>query len=325
MTEWLVKDPDTLQDRWGKRPSDRTTGELLEAGVIVLDKPRGPTSHQAAAWARDALHTERISHGGTLDPKVSGVLPVVTGKAVRLTDVLLSSDKEYVCSMRLHGDRDGKEIRKVFSGFEGTIRQTPPARSSVKRKPRTRTVKELEILEIEGRDVLFRVSCDAGTYIRTLCTDIGDALGCGANMAELRRTRSGRMTEKDAVSLQDLRDAYIFWQEKGRENWLRSMVKPVEYLTEPLPKIVVKPTAVDAVCHGADLTVSGIHKLEKGIRRNSVAAMVTARGELIGIGKTIMSSPKIMASEKGTAVKTERVIMEPGHYPKMWKFSTDLH
>ena len=324
MTEWLIKDPDTLRDRWGKRPSDRTVGELLNAGVIALDKPRGPTSHQATAWARDALRVKKIGHGGTLDPYVSGVLPISTGKAVRLTDAVLSSDKEYVCSMKLHGERDETKIRQVFSRFEGKIYQMPPVRSSVKRQLRIRTVKELEILEIEGRDILFRVSCDAGTYIRTLCTDIGEALGCGANMVELRRTRSGKMVEEDAVSLHDLRDAYVFWQEKGREDWLRSMIKPVEVLAEPLPKFIVKPTAVDAICHGADLTVSGVHKLEDGIRRNALVAMMTARGELIGLGKAMMSSPKVMSSEKGIAVKTERVIMEPGHYPKMWKFSTDL-
>src|SRR5574344_295902 len=111
----LVKDPNAIKDRWGKRPSDRTMGELLDAGVVALDKPRGPTSHQVTAWARDALHVKKIGHGGTLDPYVSGVLPLCLGKAVRLTDVVLSSKKEYICLMTLHGDRAEKRIRQVIS------------------------------------------------------------------------------------------------------------------------------------------------------------------------------------------------------------------
>ncbi len=251
----IVKDPDTIPDKWGKRPSDRSVGELLKGGVIILDKPSGPTSHQATAWVRDALKADKVGHGGTLDPYVSGVLPITLGKATRLTDIVLSSDKEYICLMRLHGDRPEDRIRKVFSEFVGKIYQLPPVRSSIKRQLRIRTIKELEILDIKGRDVLFRMECDAGTYARTLCIDIGDVLGCGANMVELRRTRSGKMTEARAHTLHDIKDAYVFWQQNGREDWLRSMLMPMEVLVEPLPKVVVKATAVDAICHGADLNI----------------------------------------------------------------------
>ena len=320
----IVKDPDAIPDKWGKRPSDRTVGELLRGGVIILDKPSGPTSHQATAWARDALHLDKVGHGGTLDPYVSGVLPLTTGKAVRLTDVVLSSDKEYICLMRLHGDRPEKRVREVMGKFVGKIYQLPPVRSAIKRQVRIRTISELEVLEVRGRDVLFRMSCDAGTYARTLCTDVGDLLGCGANMVELRRSRSGKMTETRAVSLQDLKDAYVFWQQYGREDWLRSMILPMEVLVEPLPKIVVKATAVDALCHGADLNISGIHMLDEEIRKNALVALMTIRGELIALGHMSMSTQKIMATSQGKAVDVERVFMEPGHYPRMWKYSTDL-
>ena len=320
----IVKDPNAIPDKWGKRPSDRSVGELLKGGVIILDKPSGPTSHQATAWVRDALKVENVGHGGTLDPYVSGVLPITLGKATRLTDVVLSSDKEYICLMRLHGDRPEDRIRKVFSEFIGKIYQLPPVRSSIKRQLRIRTIKELEILDIKGRDILFRMECDAGTYARTLCVDIGDVLGCGANMVELRRTRSGKMTENRAHSLYDIKDAYVFWQQNGREDWLRSTLMPMEVLVEPLPKIVVKATAVDAICHGADLNVQGIHMLDEDIRKNALVAMMTARGELIAIGRMAMSTSKIMATSQGKAVDTERVFMDEGHYPKMWKYSTDL-
>ncbi|MBO4552097.1 MAG: RNA-guided pseudouridylation complex pseudouridine synthase subunit Cbf5 [Candidatus Methanomethylophilaceae archaeon] len=320
----LIKDPKALPDKWGKRPSDRTVGELLQAGVIALDKPRGPTSHQVTAWVRDALHADRVGHGGTLDPYVSGVLPICLGKAVRLTDIVLSSDKEYVCLMTLHKDVPDVKLREVFKNFTGKIYQMPPVRSAVKRQLRIRNIRALDILEIRGREVLFRVSCDAGTYVRTLCTDIGEALGCGANMLELRRHRSGKMTEEDAHTLQDIADAYIFWQQNGRGDWLRSMIKPMEALVDPLPKVIVKATAVDAICHGADLNISGVHMLDEDIRKNALVAMMTARGELIAIGKMAMSSQKIMSADKGKAVDTERVLMEPGHYPRMWHYSTDL-
>jgi len=320
----IVKDSNALQDKWGKRPSDRSVGELLKGGVLILDKPSGPTSHQATAWVRDALKAESVGHGGTLDPYVSGVLPITLGKATRLTDIVLSSDKEYICLMRLHGDRSEDRIRKVVSEFIGKIYQLPPVRSSIKRQLRIRTIEDIEILDIRGRDVLFRMECDAGTYARTLCVDIGDVLGCGANMVELRRTRSGKMTESRAVTLHDIKDAYIFWQQNGREDWLRSMIQPMEVLVEPLPKIVVKATAVDAICHGADLNISGIHMLDEDIRKNALVAMMTARGELVAIGRMAMSSSKIMATSHGKAVDTERVFMEPGHYPRMWRYSTDL-
>ena len=320
----IVKDPDTIPDRWGKKPSDRSVGELLRGGVVILDKPSGPTSHQVTAWARDALHVGRIGHGGTLDPYVSGVLPLTLGKAVRLTDVVLSSDKQYICLMRLHGDRPEKRIREVISRFVGRIYQLPPVRSAVKRQLRIRRISSLEILDIRGREVLFSVDCDAGTYVRTLCTDIGDVLGCGANMVELRRTRSGKMTEARSATLHDLRDAYVFWQQYGREDWLMSLIMPMEVLVEPLPKIVVKATAVDAICHGADLNIQGIHMLDEDIRKNALVAMMTARGELIAIGHMAMSSQKIIATSQGKAVVTERVFMDEGHYPRMWRFSSDL-
>ncbi len=320
----LIKDPDAIPDKWGKRPSDRTVGELLSGGVIILDKPSGPTSHQATAWVRDALKADRVGHGGTLDPYVSGVLPITLGKAVRLTDVVLSSDKEYICLMRLHADRPEARVRDVMSRFVGKIYQLPPVRSAVKRQLRIRTIKQLEVLDIDCRDVLFRVECDAGTYIRTLCVDIGDLLGCGANMVELRRTRSGKMTESRANTLHDIRDAYVFWQQNGHGEWLRSMLLPMEVLVEPLPKVVVKATAVDAICHGADLSVVGVHMLDEDIRKNALVAMMTARGELVALGRMAMSTPKVMAASTGIVVTTTRVFMEPGHYPRMWKYSTDL-
>lgn len=317
MTEMLVRDKSPLEVGAGKRPSERTIEELLEAGVIIMDKPMGPTSHQATAWVRDILHIEKIGHGGTLDPKVSGVLPVATGRAVRALNLVLRSDKEYVCLMRLHRDRQEEDVRRVMGTFEGRIYQTPPVRSAVKRQMRIRTIHELKILEIRGRDVLFRVECDAGTYIRTLCVDIGDALGVGASMEDLRRTRSGNMTEDKAVTLQDIKDAYVEWKE-GDERWLRSMLLPIEVLFDPLPKVVIKDSAVDAVCHGADLAAVGVAKIDASIQKDAMVAIITAKGEAVAVGTASMDADGIVKVKEGVAITTDRVYMPAGTYPKMW-------
>ncbi|MCQ2085869.1 MAG: RNA-guided pseudouridylation complex pseudouridine synthase subunit Cbf5 [archaeon] len=320
----LIKDPAAIRDRWGKKPSNRTIGELLDAGVIPLNKPRGPTSHQVTAWIKTALHMCKVGHGGTLDPHVSGVLPICTGKAVKLTDLVLSSNKEYVCLMRLHHDESEARVRQIISSFIGKIYQMPPVRSAIKRQLRIRNISTIDIIEIKERNILFRISCDAGTYIRTLCTDIGEALGCGANMIELRRLRSGEMDEAHSTTLQDLVDAYVFWQQNGREEWFRSLIKPIEALIEPLPKIIVKATAVDAICHGANLNVQGVHMLDDDIRRNALVALMTISGELIAIGKMIMSSQKVMVTSVGQVVNVKKVLMQPGHYPKMWRSTSVL-
>ena len=135
MSKMLVKENNPLSLKWGKRPSDRNMQELLDAAVINMDKPMGPTSHQATAWVRDALGIERIGHGGTLDPKVSGVLPVATGRATRALDLVLRSDKEYVALMRLHRDRKEEDIRGVMTTCSSdlSIRPRPfDLRSSVR-------------------------------------------------------------------------------------------------------------------------------------------------------------------------------------------------
>jgi H/ACA ribonucleoprotein complex subunit 4 len=313
----LVRDKSPLNVEAGKKPSERTIEELLQAGIIILDKPMGPTSHQATAWVRDILQVEKIGHGGTLDPHVSGVLPVATGRAVRALNLVLKSDKEYVCLMRLHRDRKEEDVRRVINTFVGRIYQTPPVRSAVKRQMRIRTIHSINILEFRGRDVLFRVDCDAGTYIRTLCVDIGDALGVGASMEDLRRVRSGNMTEDKAVTLQDIKDAYVEWKE-GDGHWLRSMLYPIESLFDPLPKVIVKDSAVDAVCHGADLAVVGVAQIDDSIQKETVVAFFTAKGEAIAVGTAKMAAEEITKAKEGIAATTDRVYMPAGTYPKMW-------
>lgn len=314
----LIRDRSPRSTGHGTRPEDRDVDQLLDAGVIILDKVQGPTSHQVTAWVRSILQVNRIGHGGTLDPQVSGVLPIALGRATKLTDLVLRSDKEYVCHMRLHRERKEERIREVISTFIGEVYQTPPVRSAVKRQMRVRRIHDIKVLEIEGRNVLFRVRCDAGTYIRTLCVDIGDALGVGANMEALRRTRSGSMAEKESCTLQQLTDAVARWKEDGDASELRSIIRPMEMLLEPLPKVVLKDSSVGAVSHGSDLATVGIASLDESINKGATVAMFTRKGEAVGLGVALMGAAEMHKADQGWAIRTDRVLMAPTTYPKMW-------
>lgn len=248
------------------------------------------------------------------------MLPIVLNKAVRVLPVLLREDKEYICVMRLHGAVDEEELKGVIGEFVGPIYQRPPLRSAVKRALRIRRIYSIEVLEMSGRDVLMHVWCEAGTYMRKLCHDIGEVLGVGAHMQELRRVRAGSMTEGEhLVTLHDLVDAYHFWKEEGIERFIRRAILPVEYAVKHLPRIVIRDSAVDAVARGAPLAVPGILQVETGIKVGSIVAIYTLKGELVAIGKARMRTEQIMSSKKGVAVEPEHVLMDPGTYPSMWK------
>jgi len=221
--------------------------------------------------------------------------------------------------MKLHRDVREDKVRSVLSDFEDEIFQVPPVRSAVKRQQRSRRIYSLKVLEMSGRDVLFKTSCQAGTYIRTLCTDVGEVLGVGAHMQELRRTRTARFTEKDSVTLHDLKDAHVFWKEDGDEKPIRAAIRPMESLLEHLPAVVVRDGAVDAVCHGARLAVPGIVALDSGISAGDRVVVLSAKGEGVALGKAELSTDQMMELNQGIAVTPDRILMATGTYPKGWK------
>ncbi len=231
----------------------------------------------------------------------------------------MQTGKEYVCLMRLHGDVSDERLLEAVKLFTGQIYQVPPVRSSVTRKPRMRTIYSAEIIERNGRDVLMRVACSGGTYLRKYCYDLGLYLGCGAHMQELRRTRAGPYDEENSVTLLDVYEAVKLYNENGEEHALREVVQPVETTIKFLPKVYVLDSAVDAVCHGADLAVVGISKLDDGIKRGDGVAVMTLKGELVALGDAQMSTEEMLDSEEGIAVDTERVIMDRGIYPAVWR------
>ena len=317
--ETLTRSHDTTDPEYGCEPTKRSIREHIKLGMINLDKPQGPTSHEVVAWIKLLLDLRRAGHGGTLDPGVSGVLPIALEDATKVTQTLLLSGKEYVGVMHLHGDVPQHKLEQVLSEFQGEIYQRPPMRAAVRRLLRSRIIYYIELLEREGRDVLMRVGCEAGTYMRKLMYDVGEALGCGAHMSELRRTRTGPFLEKNAVKLHDLSDAYAFWREEGREEYLRETILPVETSVQHLPKIVVRDGAVDAVCHGASLAAPGVLSVESGISAGDLVAIFTLKGELIGLAHATMSSKEIYEAEHGIVAKPERIVMRPGTYPRKWK------
>lgn len=315
----LVTIEDIPPSKYGERPEERGVEELLTRGIVIIDKPQGPTSHQVSAWVRDMLGASRAGHAGTLDPRVTGVLPIALNEATRALDAMLFGDKEYVGVLELHQDVSEDKVRSMMARFIGEIYQTPPVRSAVKREMRSRTIYHLEPLEFLGRHVLFKVRCESGTYVRTLCNDLGEALGVGGHMADLRRIRTASFEEKASSSLNDLKDAYVAWKERGDEKSIRRILLPMERLLDHLPRIVVKDTAVDAISHGANLAVPGVAAVTEDLKREEYVALLTIKGEGVALAQALMSAEQVENSKSGIVADTRRVLMDPGTYPRLWK------
>ncbi|MGP8321086.1 MAG: RNA-guided pseudouridylation complex pseudouridine synthase subunit Cbf5 [Methanosarcinaceae archaeon] len=315
----VFKSSAAISPDYGCIPRDRPIREYIGMGVVNLDKTRGPTSHEVTAWVKRIVEVNRAGHSGSLDPKVTGVLPIMLGKATKAVSALRLSGKEYVCLMQLHANIPENDIRDVCSEFTGPIYQMPPVKSAVRRAIRIRTIYYNEVLEVNGNSVLMRVGCEAGTYMRKLCHDIGLVLGCGAHMQELRRTKAGPFTEDTVCSLHDLMDAYIFWKEDGDESELRRMILPMEEGLKHLPKIIIRDSAVDAICRGALLAVPGILGFNSGIKKADIACIFSQKGEAVALCKAAMDIDGVLGVNTGIAAVTERVIMDAGTYPRSWK------
>ena len=294
----------------GKAPEERTIEELIACGLINIDKPKGPTSHLVVDYIKKILQISKAGHSGTLDPAVTGVQPIALGRATRITHFLLTAPKEYVGVMHLHQPVEEKKVKAAVSKFIGEITQLPPVKSAVKRERRTRKIYSLEVLEMNGQDVLFRMRCQAGTYVRKFCHDIGQELKVGAHMAELRRTQAGPFTEEDRlVTLTDLQDAYHFYKEEHHPRFLRYCLHPIERAIIHLPKCFVLDSAIQSLTNGRDLAVPGISELDNFSREELVAVM-TLKGELIAVGAALLSAAEIAKTSTGIAVRTNKVFME---------------
>ncbi len=317
--KFIVKAEEPVNPLNGYNPLKRPLPLHINSGIINLDKPAGPTSHEVSSWVKKVLQIHKTGHGGTLDPQVTGVLPVALGDATRVIGSLLTAGKEYVCVMYLHEEKEESIVRKALNLMTTELFQRPPVKSSVVRRLRTRTIYYTEFMEMDGQFVLFRVGCEAGTYIRKLCYDIGEILLCGAHMAELRRTRTGDFREdKTLITLQDLNDAMKIYQEDGDERYLRKLILPMERTVQHWKKIFIRDSAVNAIAHGAQLAVQGVLYLSFNIEKDDEIALMTQKGELVAFGKAMMSSNQIINSHHGICSKTVKVFYPRNVYPS-WK------
>lgn len=313
---WVVKEEAETDWNHGQRPEQRSIEENLDNGLVIIDKPNGPTSNQVSAWTKTVLERGKTGHSGTLDPHVTGVLPVGLNRGTKVLGPLSGADKEYVCRMTLDDPVDRETIMAAGEELVGTITQLPPEKSAVKRAERDREIYELEVLEVEEGDVLFRIRCEKGFYVRTFCEQYGEALGTTGEMSGLRRTQAGVFTEEDAHTLQDVADEYAFWQE-GEEHLLDEIILPVEAGIRHLKKIVVKDSAVAALTHGADLGAGGISTLQEDIQDGTLVALLTLKGELIATAHAVTTTEEMLETD-GTVATLDRVYMANDVYPKQW-------
>ncbi|KAJ1663014.1 centromere/microtubule-binding protein cbf5 [Coemansia sp. RSA 1813] len=327
---YLLKNYDKLHVRtghytpipMGSTPLKRDLQNYLQYGVINLDKPANPSSHEVVAWIRRILRVEKTGHSGTLDPKVTGCLIVCIDRATRLVKSQQGAGKEYVCIVRLHDAIENEAaMAKAVETLTGALFQRPPLISAVKRQLRVRTIYESKMIEFDNDRHLgvFWASCEAGTYMRTLCVHLGLLLGVGGHMQELRRVRSGAVTENDnLVTMHDVLDAQWLYDNTKDESYLRRIVRPLEWLLTGYKRVVVKDSSINAICYGAKLMVPGLLRFEDGIEINDEVVLMTTKGEAIAIALAQMTTAVMATCDHGVVAKIKRVIMERDTYPRKW-------
>ncbi|KIP12604.1 hypothetical protein PHLGIDRAFT_98052 [Phlebiopsis gigantea 11061_1 CR5-6] len=306
----------------GCSPLKRDITSYVKSGVINLDKPSNPSSHEVVAWLRRILRVDKTGHSGTLDPKVTGCLIVCIDRATRLVKSQQGAGKEYVAVLRVHSALSNPAaLPRAIQTLTGALFQRPPLISAVKRQLRIRTIYESKLLEFDEKRNLavFWVSCEAGTYIRTLCVHLGLLLGVGGHMQELRRVRSGALSESDdMVTMHDVLDAQWTYDNNRDESYLRRVIRPLESLLVGYKRIVVKDSAVNAVCYGAKLMLPGLLRYEADISVNEEVVLMTTKGEAIALAIAQMSTVELATCDHGVVAKVKRCIMERDTYPRRW-------
>ena len=305
----------------GHSPLKRPLKEYMKYGVINLDKPSNPSSHEIVSWVKRILQVEKTGHSGTLDPKVTGCLIICIERATRIGKSQQNAGKEYVAVLKLFQTVPQEKLEEAIKFLTGKVYQCPPAISAVKKQLRVRTIYSNQLIEYDPEQSLavMRVACEAGTYIRTLCEHLGLYLGVGGEMAELRRTRSGFTLESQGlVTMHDVLDAKYLLDKEGNEQYMRRVVRPLEWMLRNMKRIVMKDSAVDAVCHGAKVLMPGIMRFDGEIETNDEVVIITTKGEAIALGIAQMTAQQMATTDHGIAAKIKRVIMDRGTYIKSW-------
>ncbi|XP_022971402.1 H/ACA ribonucleoprotein complex subunit 4-like [Cucurbita maxima] len=331
-SQWpiLLKNYDRLNVRTGHytplpsgfSPLKRPLIDYIRYGILNLDKPANPSSHEVVAWIKRILRVDKTGHSGTLDPKVTGNLIVCIDRATRLVKSQQGAGKEYVCVARLHSAvPDVAKVARALETLTGAVFQRPPLISAVKRQLRIRTIYESKLLEYDADKhlVVFWISCEAGTYVRTLCVHLGLILGVGGHMQELRRVRSGILGEKDnMVTMHDVMDAQWVYDNFKDESYLRRVIMPLEVVLTSYKRLVVKDSAVNAICYGAKLMIPGLLRFENDIEVGEEVVLMTTKGEAIALGIAEMTTSVMATCDHGIVAKIKRVVMDRDTYPRKW-------
>lgn len=291
---------------------------IASGAFALVDKPRGPSSHQVTAWARDLIGAKLAGHAGTLDPNVSGVLWIGVGPALKLVPLVLEFPKRYVGVVTFHGPLERRRLEELLAEFRGPVFQTPPVRSAVKRERRIRTIHRLELVEADGERVVLDLTADSGTYVRTLAVDLGEASGAGAHLEELRRVSTGPFDEREAVPLSALADAKAALAD-GDPAPMLALLHPAERVWSEFPSLVLKDPAASAVAHGAGLAAGGIASISAPFAAGSKVVLLSRARELIATGRARFGSTEVASRTLGWVVEETRVFADPTHFPPLWK------
>lgn len=303
---------------YGSRPHERSIQDHINSGLIVLDKHSGPTSHEIVSIVKRILSINKAGHSGTLDPNVTGVLPIALSKATKILSTLLSSRKTYVCNLQSNKIISRDDFNIIFQEYQSEIYQVPPLKSNVVKKLRKRRIYDLELIDIQDKQVLFRAECQSGTYIRTLCIDIGKSIGSTSYMKELRRIQTGPFDETQAKTLHQLYDAAETYKETENEEPLRKIILPMENAIFGMPKVVINLNAIDPIAHGTDLYTPGIIAYSD-FKAGENVVILSPKGELLAIGVTYQSSEYLKTDSKGKIIHPNKILVERGIFPKYKK------
>ncbi len=320
MSEIFFDDKSTTNIKFGSLPLNRSLDELLDSGILLVKKPRGPTSHQLTAWIREILGIKKIGHGGTLDPMATGLLTILCGRATRLTDIILKGDKRYISVIRFGKDIELTDVEEILKNLSGEIYNVPPKESAVKVQVRTRIIKSLKSIDYDqsARIAAIEISCVAGTYIRTLTRDIGLLLNTSCEMLELHRDQTSIFDETMACDMHQLKDAIFLWKEHNDERGLIKLLTPIESILGEIPSITVKDGAVAAMTHGAPLAKPGIISSSSEFKSGSIIVIKSLKGEAVALAETLVDFDKLMSMKNGHVAIAKSVLMPTGIYPQNW-------
>jgi len=303
----------------GYSPHSRPLAEHMKYGVIKLDKPCNPSSHEIVAWVKKIAKCAKTGHSGTLDPMVSGCLPVCLNRATRVAKTQQNAGKEYVAVVQFKERVKKEKFIEALKEFTGPLLQRPPEQCAVKRVLRVRSVYSNVFVDFdeEKRIGMFRTECEAGTYIRTLCVHLGLRLGVEAEMVDLRRVRSGTVTEEGLVSMHDVLDSMYLYEKEGNEKYLRAVVLPLETLLVGYARIIVKDSAINSLCYGGQLTTKGVLRYDS-FDHKEVVVLVSPKGEAVALAVALVTASQLSMMDYGYVSRTKRVIMDKDTYAKQW-------